>query len=311
MNTSNQNEGLPLVSIVILNWNNQNLLQRCLISVLCTNYSNYEVIVVDNGSTDGSPAMVRREFPTVTLIENERNLGWSEGNNRGIRQSKGNYIILLNEDTEVDPNWLIELIKVAKSDERIGILGCKIYYIQSRRILQHAGGIIGKHAKTRHIGDNQVDRGQFDEIAYPDYVIGAAFMIKRELLNEIGLLDPIYFAFYEDTDICYRAKKFGYKVAYVPSAIVYHHKGASWRLDFVSVRRFYLGERNRVRFVFKNYDLPQVVFWLLLEIIIIIRELGKLVLRGGVSYFQALISAYLWNMKNFRKTRQLKNHVFR
>ena len=311
MNTSNKNEGLPLVSIVILNWNNQKLLQHCITSVLCTNYPNYEIIVVDNGSTDGSPAMVRREFPTVTLIENKRNLGFTEGNNRGIRQSKGNYIVLLNEDTEVDPNWLRKLIEVARSDEQIGILGCKLYYFHNRRLIQHAGGVIGKHAKTKHIGVNQVDTGQFDKITYPDYVIGAAFMIKRELLDEIGLLDPIYFIYYEDTDMCYRAKKWGYKVAYVPGAIVYHHKGASWRSDFLSVHQFYLGERNRVRFVFKNYDLNQIVFWLFLEIYLIIRALGKLVLGGGLSYFQAQISAYCWNMKNFRKTRQLKDHVFR
>ena len=311
MNTSNKNEGLPLVSIVILNWNNQKLLHQCLTSVLCTNYSNYEVIVVDNGSTDGSSAMVRREFPTVTLIENERNLGFSEGNNRGIRRSKGNYIVLLNEDTEVDPNWLINLIEVAKSDEQIGILGCKLYYFQNRRIIQHAGGVIGKHAISGHIGDGQVDTGQFDEIAYLDYVTGAAFMIRRELLDDIGLLDPIYFAYFEDTDICYRARKSGFKVVYVPSAIVYHHRSASWRANSVSERHLYLNERNRVRFVFKNYDPHQVIFWLLLEIFIIIRALGKFILRGNLSYFHALISSYVWNMKNLRKTRQLKYHVFR
>ncbi len=294
------NEKFPLVSIIILSWNNQKLLQNCLKSVYDTNYPNYEIIVVDNGSSDNSPKIVRANYPDVILIENKQNLGFSEGNNRGIRRARGTYIVLLNQDTEVDPNWLKNLITVMINDKQIGIVGCKLYFSQSRRI-QHAGGSIGRHAQAKHIGYGQVDTGQYDEIIYPDYVTGAAFMIRRAVLNKIGLLDPIYFMYYEDFDMCYQAKKLGYKVAYVPNSVAYHYESGSW--EFRSKQQFYMVHRNRVRFVIKNYESYQVLIWILIEFMFIIRLLGGLAISKRFKYVHELVYAYLWNIKHFRETR--------
>jgi GT2 family glycosyltransferase len=238
----------PKVSIIILNYNGGRYLKECLDSVLMTDYHNIEVIVVDNASDDGSPEFVKKHYPQVILIENEKNLGFCEGNNIGIRKATGEIIILLNNDTIVDSKWIKEILKKAE-DPKVGIVGCRLYFPKTK-IIQSLGYHVRFLGYWESIGAGQIDNSQFDEIKDVDYVSGAALAVKREVLDKIGLLDPTFYAYHEDVDICYRARQAGYKVV-TSNAIVYHYGSLSW--NRLPIRKMYLVQRNGIQFILKHY----------------------------------------------------------
>jgi len=252
---------LPRVSVIILNWNGGDYLVRCVDSVMKTDYPNdlFEVIIVDNGSTDGSARLVKKMYPQVKLIENERNLGFCVGNNIGIKNSSGDIIILLNNDTIVDKDWIKEILKCAQ-DPKVGIIGCRLYFPDTK-IIQSLGFKMKFLGYWESIGAGQEDKGQFNEIKYVDYVSGAALAVKKEVLDKIGLLDPIFYAYREDADLCYRARRASYKVV-TSNAIVYHYGSLSW--DKLPARKTYLAERNKIYFILKHY-LPKKFLRYLLE----------------------------------------------
>ncbi len=245
----------PPVSLIVLNWNGRQHLAYCLPSLLATDYPRYELVVVDNASTDGSPDFVRQHFPTVRVMVNARNLGFSAGMNVGLRAAKGDILVLLNNDLEVHPSWLRALVDAMLADESVGIAGCKVYY-PGGDILQHAGGTISyPQALPGHYGCREKDRGQYDEVREVDYVIGAALAVKREVLERVGYLDEGFFLYYDDPDLSFSARKMGYKTIYVPHAVVIHHEAATnVSGSFFYFRHFH---RSRLRFVFKHYTVRQ------------------------------------------------------
>jgi GT2 family glycosyltransferase len=238
----------PKVSVIVLNYNGRKYLKECLDSVLRTDYYNLEVIVVDNASDDGSPEFVKKHYPQVTLIENEKNLGFCEGNNIGIRKATGEIIILLNNDTIVDSKWIKEILKKAE-DPKVGIVGCRLYFPGSK-IIQSLGFRMRFLGYWESIGAGQIDNGQFDKFGCVDYVSGAALAVKTKVLDKIGLLDPTFYAYGEDVDICYRARQAGYKVV-TSNAIVYHYGSLSW--NRFPIRKMYLVQRNGIQFILKHY----------------------------------------------------------
>ncbi len=222
----------PLVYGIILNFNGKPLLLETLASVKQITYSNFKITVVDNGSMDGSQAAMREQFPDVLLIENEKNLGFGEGNNVGIRyalQHGAEWVLLLNNDIAVAPDLLTHMMAVATSDAKIGIIGPKIYYHDQPETIWFAGGRINFWAGlTAHRGIREVDRGQYDRVEDADYLTGCAMLIRREALERIGMFDPIYFpAYSEDADLCVRARHAGYRLVYVPQARVWHKVSSS------------------------------------------------------------------------------------
>jgi len=162
--------------------------------------------------------------PQVTLLRAGRNLGFAGGNNLGIRKAQGDIIVLLNDDTEVAPDWLSVARRSIESLPDWGILGAKLLY-PDKTTIQHAGGTIQPNALTQHIGNGEIDIGQYDTIKQCDYVTGAAFFIRREVVDTIGLLDEGYFPIYfEEVDYCFRARAAGYEVYYVPGIKVLHYE---------------------------------------------------------------------------------------
>jgi len=246
------NRNVPLVSVIILNWNQKKFLRRCLNSVLSADYPRIEVLVSDNGSVDGSVELVKKEYPNVILIENRTNLGFCEGNNVAIKRAKGDIIVLLNNDTWVDKNWIKEVVKAA-SDPEVGIVGCKLLFAGTNVIqsLGYRSNLLGHYVNR---GFLEVDDGKCDteKVADVDYVSGAALAIKRSVVDEVGFLDPLFYAYFEDADWCYRVNAAGYKVVVAERAVVHHFGSVSWS-DF-SFKKVYLTERNRFLFLVKHFS---------------------------------------------------------
>jgi len=245
----------PKVGIILLNWNGEEDTVNCLSSLKYIDYPNYEIVLVDNGSQDGSPDRIKAKFPEITLIKNKENLGFAEGNNVGIRrllQDKTDYFLLLNNDTVVDKNFLREMVSAFDRDPKIGMAGPKIYYMHDRDRIWYAGGDFRKiSGRTYHIGQMQKDKGQFDEFKEVGFITGCALLVKREVVDKIGLLDKDYFNNYEDVDWSARAKAAGYKLMYVPTSVIWHKFAASMGGRF-SPFYIYYRIRNNLLYVKKN-----------------------------------------------------------
>jgi len=241
----------PKVAIVILNWNGLSDTLKCLESLKTIVYPDYSVVVIDNGSKGNDAEIIKeklRDF--VCVIEEEKNLGFAGGSNVGIRWALGSdakYVLLLNNDTIVDPNFLIELINVAQNDVQIGIVGPKVYnYEQPNRIGAAGGKVNFWTGTTPCIGQDAIDDGRFDKIKEVDFVSGCALLIKEETIRRIGLLKELYFAYYEETEWCTKANKAGFKVVYVPKARIWHKSQKTSELSM------YYSTRNRFLFVKRN-----------------------------------------------------------
>jgi len=253
---------LPPASLIVLNWNRRDLLARCLPSVLGQDYPNFEVLLVDNGSTDSSLEWVASTYPQVRTLPQERNLGYAGGMNAGWRAAQGDLIAFLNNDVILRPDWLRALAQALAGDERIGVAGCKLLYPQEQSqeppLLQHAGGILRYPlALPDHWGFRQPDTGQFDELKDVDYVTGAALLARRRMLDEIGGFDEGFHFYFEDADLCFRARAAGWRVVYVPQAVAVHLESATAVRDSPSYYAAF--HRGRLRFVLKHYTPEQVL----------------------------------------------------
>lgn len=229
----------PKVSIIILNWNGWQDTLECLESLSKISYPYYEVIVVDNASEDDSVKKIKewtkkKSIKNFSLIENKENYGFAKGNNIAIRQAlkkkENDYVLLLNNDVIVDKNFLNELVKVAESKPKIGIIGSKIYFYPPKRknIIQSCGaGMDLKTGRLVNYGDGEMDSKQFKKTKKVIYVYGASILIKREVLEKVGLFDEKFFAIAEDADLCLRAKKAGFLIYCAPQSKVWHKSEAS------------------------------------------------------------------------------------
>ena len=250
---------------MILNWNGVNDTIECVESVLRIDFSNFEIVVVDNGSSDGSVRRIRDRFDQIHLIENDSNLGYAEGNNVGIRHALRNgvdYVWLLNNDTVVDKNALTAMINLAERNREIGILGSKIYYFDQPDILWFAGATIDwKRAVSAHIGRLEKDTGQYEADKEVDRVTGCSMLIRREVLENVGLFDENFFLYDEEVDLCVRARKNGYRNYYVPKSVVYHKISASMGESSVPVYAYY-DTRNFLYLIKKHVPFPKREYYL-------------------------------------------------
>jgi len=228
-----------LVHIVILNWNLKDDTAECVASVLDSGYPNFRVLVVDNASADGSVDYLRRSFPTIEIIANPTNLGFAAGNNVGIRHAlsaQADYVLLLNNDTTVDEAMLSELVACAEADPAIGIVAPMVLYYQERNRIWRFGERVHRWLPVPvSVGRNQIDRGQFAGPVKVDYVAFCAVLIKRMVLETVGLLDERFFFSYEDADFCRRARNAGYRVVGQPGARVWHKVARSAQKDALNI----------------------------------------------------------------------------
>lgn len=220
----------PLVYLIVLTWNQKQDTLVCLASLSRATYSCFRIVLVDNGSADGTPEEVREKFPEVHVIRNNKNLGFTGGNIKGAEYAcaqGADYIMLLNNDVEVAPDFLERLIEVAESDAKIGAIGPVIYFFEPRDRVQSAGC----HRKWLGLNNQKLFYGKTDEkipeLLESDMVTGAALCVKRKVIEEVGFLDDIYFAYNEDVDLCYRIRQAGYRIVTVKASRIWHKVSAS------------------------------------------------------------------------------------
>jgi len=236
-------------SVIIPVWNGRRFLQNCLDALLAQEGVDFEVIVVDNASSDGSASLVAEKFPAVRLIRNKRNLGFAGGCNTGLKVAQGNILVLLNQDTIVRPNWL-RVLSNALHDHKIGVVGCKIFYPDGKTI-QHAGAWIEwPLGLARHYGQGEQDTGAWDTPRAVEYVTGAAMAFRRDVLERVGFLDEGFWpGYFEDIDFCFRAREAGYEIWYIPDATLVHEETTSSpNQQFISQSY----QRGRLRFLLKH-----------------------------------------------------------
>jgi len=244
-----------------VNWNRADLLRACLASLMRQERVSFEIIVVDNGSCDGSVDMVRNEFTgsrPVRLIVNRENAGFCAANNQGIAAARGEWIALLNNDAEAEPGWLAALERAFEGRPDIGMAASKILVYEDPQRIDKAGHLIYPDGQNRGRGSGVLDRGQYDrleECLWPD---GCAAMYRKEMLDRIGGFDEDFFAYGDDAELGLRARIAGWRCLYVPDAVVKHHRGAT--LGLQSARRLELIERNRVLLAVKLF--PWSLLWL-------------------------------------------------
>ncbi len=221
--------GAPEIAIVLLNWNQYDDTVGCLRSIYGVDYPSFKVILVDNGSSDGSGERIAGLFPQVDMIYSKVNLGFDGGNNLGIMRALNlgfDYVFLLNNDTIIDSHIFTEFIDVARTDPRIGILGPKIYYYDEPNVIWWSGCKLrlsphGMYSFSQE-GNGQEDKGQFDEVTDISGAIGCAMMIKREVVERVGLLDERFFIYHEEHDYALRTVSNGYRIVFVPRAKLWH-----------------------------------------------------------------------------------------
>ena len=247
MTKSNLN---PLVSIIILNYNAGNLLLNCVDSVFKSTYPNFEVLVIDNISTDNSHVVCKKKFEKIHLIENKENLGYCEGNNVGIRNANGEFVVILNPDTIVEPNWLNHLMS-AYNEFGEGLYQPKFFSLNEKHVLQSTGNMLHIFVFGFAKDKGKIDDEKMESVEKINYASGTCLFTSKIVLDKIGLLDPFLFLYHDDLDLGWRAAHIGINSFYIPKSIIYHAESYSIKW---SSKKFYWLERNRKYCLLTHYS---------------------------------------------------------
>ena len=245
--------GKDSISAIILNWNNAPDTIRCLTSIFESVYKLSEIIVVDNGSSDDSVFVIQEKFPDITILENEENLGYAQGNNVGIKYAvdhRADLVLLLNDDTVIAPDMILEMVKVMDEDPMAGIVGPKIFNLENPIELLTVGADLKPGCVIENPAMGMIDQGQWDNIAEVGYLWGCAVIVRKKVIEEVGMLDPDFFAYQEDVDWCYRIKNSGFKCLFVPKAKCWHPDTRTGRENSPLVT--YYMSRNHLLFLLKH-----------------------------------------------------------
>jgi hypothetical protein len=303
-------EGAPKALLVVLNHNSLRKMGKQALhfirSIASTNYPNLEIVVVDNGSSDGSDRLIEQELKSLgrgVVVRSGRNLGYAGGNNYGFRLfgPGSKYVGFLNNDIEVESDWLKKIIEVMEGDEKIAAAQPMILQLSRRELLDSLGGTIDRLGRAYDIGSGLRPPQSVKNPLEVFYARGAAIVVRSSVFELLGGFDEDYFIYYEETDLCWRARLLGYRVVSVPTALVYHLGGATSggaKPDIIHIRR-----RNQLAMLMKNYSIGNaLLFSLLLMGIYLLSAARRSLSRGDIPVARALVSAVLWNLRNIRQT---------
>lgn len=288
---------LPLVSIILLNYNNTPFTIDCLKSLNEITYKNVEVIVVDNASREDPTEALKAVYPDVVMVMSKDNLGYAGGNNLGTEAARGKHVLFLNNDTEVEPEFLEPLVAKLESDPSIGMVSPKIIYYDTDNLIQYAGsaGINPYTGRGTKIGHLEPDDGKHDTSTPTQLVHGAALLAPMEAIEKVGLMPDIFFIYYEEHDWCERFKRNGYKMFYVAESKIYHKESAT--VGRISPMKSYYMTRNRLMFIRRNNQgltfLASLMFFLFLTVP---KHTVMMILKGDFDLLKSFWRGLVWNL---------------
>jgi len=297
---------MPIISIIIINYNGVNLLIQFLHSVANLNYPNYEVIIVDNASTDESVEFLKKYYPQFRIIQADKNYGTAEGSNLGAKYANGEYLFFISNDMQLDKDILNYMVERMEQDKKIGICTCKMKRITEKgerlNIIDSVGGDLDIFGFPSARGINQTDNGQFDNFEEVFFSFGGAMLIRKKIFEEAGGYDKEFFTLADDIDLSWRVRLLGYKVTVEPRAFLYHRVSATLGSKFKRAQKRFLSERNTLRTLLKNYSLDYLTFIFPLYFIILLSEISFFILIGKPAIARSGVDALIWNIRHFRQT---------
>lgn len=291
----------PLVSIISINFDHPEVTCELLYSLRKVTYPNIEIIVVDNASPHDDPSIIPNTFPEVIFIQSNENLGFAGGNNLGIRIAKGKYVLLLNNDTEVDQGFLEPLVAKFETDSRVGAVSPKIKFFHSQDMLQFTGisPMNPYTIRSKGYGFGTKDTGQFDKDTMTSFVHGAAMMVPMNVIRKVGLIAECYFLYYEELDWATRIKNAGYELWYVHNSLIMHKESVS--TGKLSPLRVYYMNRARLIYLRRNTSGFQFFVAIIYQLFISIpKNAVKFLIKGQKGHFKAYHRAVMWHL----------NHIF-
>lgn len=288
----------PEVSVIIPNWNGKGLLKICLDSLKKQSYKDFETLVIDNGSKDGSVEFVKKNYPHVRLVELKENTGFAQAINLGIKICTGNYMALINNDTKVDKDCLKYLVKAAKNEKKTGMIAAKMLQMDNPDLIDSAGDYIDAVGHANNLGYGEKDGKKFEKGNFVFLVSGGGCLIKRKVFESIGFFDPVYFAYMEDVDFSLRAQLKGFRAYFEPRAIIYHkHKATSSKFPAFTE---YLQFRNMTMTVVKDFPV-QVLLKDFNWLKIILVNLNTIRFLASKGFLMQALKAEWFIFSNFKK----------
>jgi len=294
----------PLVSILVLNFNGKHFLKACFDSLLKCTYVNFEIILVDNNSTDGSVVFTEQHYRQVKILQTGKNGGYSRAYNLAMEQAEGKYAILLNNDVEVPPDWLEPLVNAAESDAQIGALQPKILSLIDEGYFEYAGasgGFIDRYGypflRGRVFFTIEKDEGQYDDETEVFWTSGAAMFVRLSVLKKTGNLDEDFVHHMEEIDLCWRLQMAGYRLKVIPSSVIYHYAGATIKPD--SFMKMYWNHRNGIFMLLKNLERKNLLKVLSVRFFLdFINIFFAAFAKFNFKHAYAIIKAYFWIFTN-------------
>lgn len=301
MQKNNLMKELPLVSIVSVQYGHPDVTLEMIQSLKQISYPNFEIIIVDNASPNGNPDIVKEKYSDIVYIKSDENLGFAGGNNLGFDVAKGKYILMLNNDTEVEVGFLEPLVEKMESNPKIGIVSPKIRFFHSPDTLQYVGyeniNPITQRGGAKGFGEK--DKGQYEEDAEAAYGHGAAMMIPMSVVKEVGLMADVFFLYYEELDWAHRIRNAGYKIFYVHNSLIYHKESVSTGGRVSALRAYYM-TRNRILYLRRNFSGITFLLALLYQMLIAIpKNALTSAIKGGPKFIRAYSKGVLWHIYNF------------
>lgn len=291
-------ERYPLVSVISVNYNQAQITIETIASLKKVSYPNMEIIIVDNASNE-NPDIIKEQFNDIKFIKSEKNLGFAGGNNLGIKEARGEFVLFLNSDTEVDENFLQPLVSLLVDNPEIGIVSPKLIYFfsENKNLVQFAGSnpinLLTGRGST--IGFKQIDGEQFNVVCETNLPHGAAMMLPMNVIKDVGLMPEIYFLYYEEHDWAHMVKRAGYKVYYNGQSTVYHKESMSVGKN--NPIKVYYMNRNRLIFVRRNAKmLTALVSFIFYTCFALPANILKFMLNGELKFISKIVKAYFWNI---------------
>lgn len=286
----------PLVSIITINFRDADVTCALLDSIRMHDYQPVEVLVVDNGSLQDCSQQFQAHYPDVKVIISKKNLGFAGGNNLGIQEAKGKYLFFVNNDTVFTEGLIENLIKRFNTP-KVGAVGPKIHYFDQPGTIQFAGftAVNPITGRNKTIGERERDQGQYDTAVEMPYIHGAAMMLSKEVIEEVGGMPEAYFLYYEELDWCQQIRRAGYRIYYEPTALIYHKE--SMAVSKLSHLKIYYLTRNRILFMRRNATAFQLIpFILFFSFITCPKWVIQYALTGSFGALKAFLKAVCWNL---------------